>query len=71
MLLIREDCGFCEQATALLERLSADYGFSLKTLEADSLEGQPLAEGTGMVFPPGIFIDGSPSATAAPPRGSP
>ena len=58
LLLTQEDCGFCEQAKALLGRLSTELGFSLTILNLDSREGRSLAERGGILFPPGIFIDG-------------
>lgn len=58
LLLTQEDCGFCEQAKALLGRLSTELGFSVTTLDLDSREGRSLAERGGILFPPGIFVDG-------------
>lgn len=60
LLLTQEQCGFCEQAKEILNRLSAEYSISLSTLELNSSEGQTLAERSGVLFPPGILIDGKP-----------
>lgn len=59
-LLTQENCAFCDQAGELLERLSAEYGFSVSTLDLNSPEGQVLAWRGGVMFPPGIFIGGEP-----------
>jgi glutaredoxin len=65
-LLTRETCAYCDQAKELLDRLSADYGFEVKTLDLSSPEGQALAWHGGMMFPPGIFIDGEPFSYGRP-----
>ncbi|MGH7377911.1 MAG: glutaredoxin family protein, partial [Candidatus Methylomirabilales bacterium] len=49
-LLTQEDCGFCHQAEEVLERLSTEYGFSVRTLDLASPEGQSLAEGGAVPF---------------------
>src|SRR5438034_10975625 len=66
LLLTQEHCGFCEQAKALLGRLSGEYGFSVATRDLDSPEGQALAMRGGVLFPPGIFIDGEPFSYGRP-----
>src|SRR6266705_6321943 len=60
LLLTQNDCGFCAQAKELLARLSGEYGFSVSTLDLNSTGGQALAMRGGVLFPPGIFIDGEP-----------
>ena len=60
LLLTRENCGFCEQAKEILERLSREYWISITTLPMDSPEGQELATKGGLLFPPGILIEGEP-----------
>lgn len=60
LILTQEHCGFCEQARELLDRLSGEYGFSVSTLNVGSPEGQALALRGGVLFPPGIFLDGEP-----------
>lgn len=58
LVLTQENCHFCEQAKALLNRLASEYGFSVSTLDIASPEGQALAEQHHIFFPPGIFLDG-------------
>ncbi|SRR6266704_5395962 len=60
LLLTQEQCSFCDQAKAILDRLGAEYPLSVRTLELLSRDGQALAEQGGIVFPPGIFLDGEP-----------
>jgi glutaredoxin len=59
-LLTQEDCAFCEQAKEMLRRLSDEYEFSVNTLDLATPEGKTLAWQGGVLFPPGIFIDGQP-----------
>jgi len=60
LLLTQENCGFCRQAKEILDRLPVEYGLAVSTLDLDSPEGQVLAERSGVLFPPGIFLDGEP-----------
>src|SRR5713226_5643144 len=58
LLLTQQDCAFCTQAKEILARLSAEYGFSVSALDVNSPEGEALAVRSGILFPPGIFLDG-------------
>jgi glutaredoxin len=58
LLLTQEHCGFCAQAKEILDRLAVDYGFSVSTLDLSSPEGEALAVRSGLLFPPGIVLDG-------------
>ena len=60
LLLTQEHCTFCLQAKALLLQLGAEYGFTISTLDVGTPEGGALAMKHGILFPPGIFIDGEP-----------
>ena len=60
LILTQEHCGFCEQAQDILQRLSQEYWLSVSTLDMASPEGQRLAMQGGLLFPPGILIDGKP-----------
>jgi hypothetical protein len=60
LLLTQENCGFCEQAKEILDRLSREYWLSVSTLDMGSLTGQELAMNGGLLFPPGVLIDGEP-----------
>jgi glutaredoxin len=58
ILLTQENCAFCDQAKEVLGRLSDEYSISVRELDLTSPEGQKLAWRGGVMFPPGIFIDG-------------
>jgi hypothetical protein len=60
MLLTKAQCGYCDDAKAILERLQADYPLAIETVDLDSFEGGCLAVRGGILFPPGIFVDGEP-----------
>jgi hypothetical protein len=60
LLLTQERCGFCEQAKEILDRLAREYWLSITTLPMDSSQGRELAMRGGLLFPPGILIDGEP-----------
>lgn len=60
LLITQEHCGFCEQAKDILDRLSREYWLSVSTLDMGSLEGQRQASRGGLLFPPGVLIDGVP-----------
>ena len=60
LLLTQQHCGFCEQAREILDRLSREYWLSVSTLDMGSSTGQELAMKGGLLFPPGVLIDGEP-----------
>ena len=66
LLLIRENCAYCAAAKAILDRLSAKYPLAVSTLSLDTPEGLALAERNGILFAPGIFIDGEAFAYGRP-----
>ena len=58
VLLTQEECAFCDRAKALLYRLSAEFPLSVVTLDLNTPQGREMAERGGILFAPGIFIDG-------------
>jgi glutaredoxin len=60
LILTQANCRFCEDAKVLLDRLAREFPLSVSTLDIDSAEGQVLAAGGGVLFPPGIFVDAEP-----------
>lgn len=66
LLLTQEHCGFCAQAKEILARLAVVYELSVSTLDLDSPEGEALAVRSGILFPPGIFLDGEPFSYGRP-----
>jgi glutaredoxin len=59
-LLTQDDCAFCDDAKELLARLSREYPLEIQELDLGSDEGRRLAEAGGMMFAPGIVVDGEP-----------
>lgn len=58
LLLTQEQCAFCTQAKETLDRLAAEYGFTVSTLDVSTPAGEAVAVQSGVLFPPGIFLDG-------------
>lgn len=69
LLLTQDNCHFCEMAKELLDRLASEYDFSISTLDLDTLAGQALAEQHGILFPPGLLIDGEAFSYGRPSEG--
>ena len=60
LLLTKDDCHFCEQAKEVLGRLQGEYGLDVRELPLESDEGRRLAERSGALFPPVLFVAGEP-----------
>lgn len=58
LVLTQDNCDFCDAAKAMLDRLAREYPLAIETLPLDSAAGQSLAEQGGILFPPGILIEG-------------
>jgi glutaredoxin len=59
-ILTKPQCGYCEDAQELLQRLEGEYWLSVDTVDIQSTYGEALAKRGGILFPPGIFLDGEP-----------
>lgn len=59
-LLTQASCGFCDQAKQVLNRLAADYPLQVTEIDLTSEEGQRLAASAGVLFAPGVLVDGKP-----------
>lgn len=57
-LLTQPQCGYCAHAKEVLRHLAAEYALTVREIELGTPEGQALAERGGVLFPPGIFLDG-------------
>lgn len=66
LILTQENCAFCDSAKVILERLAREYPLSVSTLPLESAAGQALAQHGGILFPPGIFLDGEPCCYGRP-----
>ncbi len=65
-LLTQADCSHCEDAKQLLARLDGEYPLAVRTIDLLSAEGQELALRGGVMFPPGLFLDGQPFSYGRP-----
>ena len=59
LLVTSPDCHFCAQGKEILTRLSRAYPLSMDEVPLESPEGQDLASRHGILFPPGLFLDGA------------
>ena len=66
VLLTREDCAFCEDAEAILDRLGTELPLFIRRVDYDSEEGRRLGLSGGLLFPPGILIGGRPFSYGRP-----
>ena len=58
-LLTKRDCTACEQAKVILGRLGHEVPFELQIIDLeDDPFGRKLAEEHGVLFAPGVIIDG-------------
>lgn len=58
LILDAPGCRYCGDAKALLARLAAEFALEVETTGAHGEPGRSLALEHGVLFPPGIFIDG-------------
>lgn len=58
LILTQQSCDLCERARELLDRLSEEYPLQVRSVALDSPEGRGLAAAGGVLFAPGIFVDG-------------
>lgn len=66
LVLTQSDCRYCEHAANVLSHLSREYPLELRWEELDSAEGRELAASGGILFAPGIFLDGEPFSYGRP-----
>jgi glutaredoxin len=59
-LLTQEDCAFCEVAKEILARLGREYPLAIREVDLATAEGQRLATSVGVLFAPGVLLDGEP-----------
>lgn len=58
-LLTQDDCTFCDHAKDVLARVAADYPLEVEEIDLGSPAGQALAVGEGVLFAPGVLLDGA------------
>jgi glutaredoxin len=59
LVLTREQCHWCYEAKATLEQSATIYDLTIDTLDITTPEGEALAVQHGVLFPPGVFLDGA------------
>lgn len=59
-LLTKDDCGFCDHAKQVLRRLGDTYRLRVTEINLASHEGRQLAATGGVLFAPGLLVDGRP-----------
>lgn len=59
-LLTQPDCGSCDHAKQVLDEVGRDYPLRVEEIPLDSAAGRRLAAAGGVLFAPGIFVDGQP-----------
>ncbi|MFI5615460.1 glutaredoxin family protein [Amycolatopsis sp. NPDC051903] len=59
-LLTQDDCGFCDHAKQVLERLAQDFPLQVTEIYLSTEDGQRLAARAGVLFAPGVLVDGEP-----------
>jgi len=59
-LLTQADCAYCEHAKEVLARVGAEHPLTVEEIRLETPEGRELAVGHGMLFAPGILLDGQP-----------
>lgn len=57
-VLTQPDCRFCELAVEILARVGQDHPLSVRRIDLDSPDGRELAAQHGVLFAPGILLDG-------------
>lgn len=59
IVLSQPRCHLC-QANAVLTRLSQEFSLSVREVDLASAHGRRLAQEGGVMFPPGVIIEGQP-----------
>jgi thiol-disulfide isomerase/thioredoxin len=66
LLITQPDCGHCESAKLVLEKLAKEFPLAVRIVGLDTDEGGALADRGGILFPPGLFLDGEPFSYGRP-----
>jgi predicted DCC family thiol-disulfide oxidoreductase YuxK len=61
-LLTQADCALCDHAKQVLARVAADHPLHLTEISLATDKGRRLAREAGVLFAPGILLDGRPFA---------
>ncbi len=61
-LLTQSDCHLCEHAKQVLARVGHDHPLQVTEIDLRSIEGHQLATDAGVLFAPGVLLNGQPFA---------
>ncbi len=61
-LLTQDACSLCHHAKDVLARVGHDLPLEVEEIDRTSLQGRELATRSGVLFAPGVLLDGSPFA---------
>jgi glutaredoxin len=59
-LLTQADCSLCEHAKGVLARVGEDHPIEVTEVDLASEHGRALASRAGVLFAPGVLVDGRP-----------
>jgi hypothetical protein len=59
-LLTQADCALCEHAKRVLARVADDHPLTVTEVPLTTDEGRRLAADAGVLFAPGVLLDGEP-----------
>ena len=59
-LLTQADCALCEHAKQVLARVGEDHPLDVTEIGLGSEQGRALATRAGVLFAPGVLVDGRP-----------
>lgn len=62
IVLVQPACSLCDHAKSVLARVAVDHPLTVREVALADDEGRALAERGGVLFAPGIFLDGVPFA---------
>ena len=57
LLLTAPGCHWCDEAEALIEKLAAEFELETATCSTEDEAGRSLALASGVLFPPGLFVN--------------
>ncbi len=61
-LLTQADCHLCDHAKAVLDRVGRDHPITVTEVDLRSHNGRRMAAAHGVLFAPGVLLDGQPFA---------
>jgi hypothetical protein len=59
-LLTQTSCRLCELAKGILARLADQYPLAVTEVDLRTEKGRRLADNAGVMFAPGVLVDGQP-----------